>query len=156
MEKFTFTDFTQTLKPEEIQLAEKIDNLYLLNGCRREIKTAASGFTVSYISEKNKKTMANFVCRKTGLKIRITPLKPFSGDDLLAEAPENMQHDSTRGNDCKRLTGASVCNPRCAMGYTLKLNGKIYHKCRSMAFLFAVIEENMPTIIALVQRELNI
>ncbi len=37
-----------------------INDVYLQNGCAREIKEC--GFTVSYLSKTGKKTLANFVC----------------------------------------------------------------------------------------------
>lgn len=54
-------------------LVEDINNLLLDSNCKREIKTAKSGFTVSYLFRDTKKTLATFVCRKTGIKIRIFP-----------------------------------------------------------------------------------
>ncbi len=54
-------------------LVEDINGFLLDNNCKREIKTAKSGFTVSYLLQDTKKTLAVFVCRKTGIKIKIYP-----------------------------------------------------------------------------------
>lgn len=155
MKNITFEDFLKILNKEETSLAITINDLYLASGCKREIKESASGFTVSYLSGETKKTLANFICRKTGLKIRITPQKPFECEALLHNLPENMKKDMVRGNTCKRLSGENVCNPRCLMGYAFTLDGEIYHKCRSMAFLFAVTEENLHFILAFIKKSLN-
>lgn len=155
MDSIQLENFLDVINEVEIPLALIINDLFISNGCIRNIKESASGFTVSYISGKTKKTLANFVCRKTGLKIRITPQKPFECEDLLNDIPENMKRDMIKGNNCKRLVGENVCNPRCLMGYTFNLDGETYNKCRSMAFMFSVTDENMHHILAFVQKMLN-
>lgn len=151
-----FEEFLSILDEKEVPLAIAIDNLYLSAGSKRNIKESASGFTVSYLSGTNKKTLANFVCRKTGLKIRITPEKPFDCEELLKDLPENMKADMIRGNTCKRLLGKNVCNPRCAMGYTFTFDGESYSKCRAMAFMFSVTDENIGHITAFIRKSLNL
>lgn len=42
------------------------------------------------------------------------------------------------------------------MGYTFTIDDKLYQKCRSMAFLFSVTEENMPYITKFIQKGLGI
>lgn len=155
MSNIQFEEFLNILNEGEIPLAITINDLYLSNGCKREIKQSASGFTVSYISGVTKKTLANFICRKTGLKIRITPPKPFDCGELLCDLPENMKKDMVRGNTCKRLLGENVCNSRCLMGYTFTLDNEMYNKCRSMAFLFSVTDENLSHILAFIQKSFN-
>lgn len=154
MSNLQFNDFLNDLTTEELPLAADINDLYISNGCKRDIKESASGHTVSYISGVTKKTLASFVCRKSGLKIRLTPQKPFDCVELLHNLPENMRKDMIRGNDCKRLSDKNVCNPRCLMGYTFTLDGEIYKKCRSMAFLFSVTEENMSHILSFIRKSL--
>lgn len=156
MDNIQFDDFLQVLKAEEISFATTINDLYSESGCKREIKASASGYTVSYLSKATKKTLANFVCRKTGLKIRITPPKPFDCNDLLATLPDNMKKDIIRAHNCQRLSDANVCNPRCPMGYAFMLDGENYGKCRSMAFMFSVTEENLPYILTFIQKELSV
>lgn len=155
MKNIPFEDFLKILNAEELPHAITINDLYLNSGCKREIKESASGFTVSYLSGETKKTLANFICRKTGLKIRITPQKPFECEEFLHNLPENMIKDMVRGNTCKRLTGENGCNPRCLMGYAFTLDGEICQKCRSMAFLFSVTDENLPYLLAFLKKSLN-
>lgn len=154
MSSIQFEDFLNILNESEIPLAMTINDQYLSSGCTRTMKESASGFTVSYLSA-DKKTLANFICRKTGLKIRITPKKPFDCAELVNDLPENMKKDMIRGNTCKRLLGENVCNPRCLMGYAFTLDGETYSKCRSMAFLFSVTKENLNPILAFVQKSLT-
>lgn len=155
MDNIQLEDFLNILKVEEYPLALSINEMYISSGCTRVIKESASGYTVSYLSVKDKKTLANFVCRKSGLKIRLTPHKPFDCQDLLYDLPENMKKDMLKANTCKRLSGENVCNPRCSMGYTFKFNDETFNKCRSMAFLFSVTEENLPYITSFIQKSLN-
>lgn len=150
-----FEEFLSILNDREVPLAIPIDEMYLSGGSKRNIKESASGFTVSYLSGATKKTIANFVCRKTGLKIRITPEKPFDCGELLNDLPENMRTDMIRGNTCKRLLGENVCNPRCAMGYAFTLDGEYYSKCRAMAFMFSVTDENVKHITEFIKKSLN-
>lgn len=155
MKSIQFEDFLYVLNAKEIPLAITINDLYISGGCTRDIKESASGFTVSYLSGATKKTLANFICRKTGLKIRITPQKPFDCEELLYNLPINMKKDMLRGNTCKRLLGENVCNPRCSMGYAFTFDGETYNKCRSMAFLFSVTDENLHHILSFIQKSLN-
>lgn len=150
-----FEEFLSILNDREVPLAITIDEMYLSGGSKRNIKESVSGFTVSYLSDATKKTIANFVCRKTGLKIRITPEKPFDCGELLNDLPENMRTDMIRGNTCKRLLGENVCNPRCAMGYAFTFDGESYSKCRAMAFMFSVTDENVKHITEFIKKSLN-
>lgn len=154
MNSIQFEDFLTKLNAEEIPLAITINDIFTSNDCARNTKESASGFTVSYTSGTTKKTLASFICRKTGLKIRITPEKPFDCAELIHDLPDNMKKDMVRGNECKRLSGANVCNPRCLMGYDFMLDGDTYKKCRSMAFLFSVTDENLPHILAFIHKSL--
>lgn len=156
MSNILFEDFLNILNADEVPLAITINDLYISSGCTREIKESASGFTVSYLSGTTKKTLANFICRKTGLKIRITPQKPFDCAELLYDLPDNMKKDMVRGNTCKRLLSENVCNPRCLMGYTFTLDNEVYNKCRAMAFLFSVTDENLHHILAFIRKSLDI
>lgn len=156
MSNIQFEDFLNTLNAEEVPLSITINDLLISGGCKRDIKESASGFTVSYLSGTTKKTLANLICRKTGLKIRITPQKPFDCAELLCDLPDNMKKDMVRGNTCKRLLGENVCNPRCLMGYTFMLNNELHNKCRAMAFLFSVTDENLHHILAFIRKSLNV
>lgn len=155
MNPIQFEDFLKIITPLEKELAGKINDLYLTNECKCDIKESASGYTLSYISLITKKTVANFVCRKTGLKIRLTPPKPFECDELISNFPLNMKNDMIKAHDCLRLQGEDVCNLRCLMGYPFTLNNEKYSKCRSMAFLFSVTEENFEHLIALSKKSLQ-
>ena len=150
-----FTLFLNSLNAEEARLAVILDNKLCEKQCGREIKEAASGYSVAYKSSADKKTIAAFICRKSGLKIRLTPQKPYRCDDLCDSLPDNMRKDMIRGNECKRLSNANVCNQHCLMGYTFTLDGIVYKQCRAMSFLFSVTETKLPYILALINRNFD-
>lgn len=132
-----------------------INDFLLDNNCRREIKTAKSGFTVSYLLQDTKKTLAVFVCRKTGIKIRILPKRLDEYTDFLDTLPSKMKKNIAKASVCKRLVHPDDCNPKCVMGYDFTMDKEHYQKCRYMAFMPAVTEENTPYIIKFLQNELT-
>ena len=131
-------------------------NDYLIGqGCNCEIKSAKSGYVVSYTLGKPKRTLATFVCRKTGMKLRIYPehIREYQG--FLNGLPEKMKKDIKKSSVCRRLVNPDDCNPRCAMGYTFEIDGEQYHKCRYMAFMPTLSVENNPYIKLFLKNELE-
>ncbi len=125
---------------------EAINEQLLDSGCRREIKTAKSGFTVSYLSQDTKKTVATFVCRKSGVKIRILPQRLNEYVEFLDTLPAKMKKEIAKASACKRLANPNDCNPKCAMGYEFIMDKEHYQKCRYMAFMLSITEESIPYI----------
>ena len=82
---------------------EDINDFLLDSGCKREIKTAKSGFAVSYLLQDTKKTLATFVCRKTGIKIRIFPQRLNEYVEFLDTLPVKMKKEIVKASVCKRL-----------------------------------------------------
>ena len=113
-------------------LVEDINDFLLNSGCKRESKTAKSGFTVSYLFQNTKKTLATFVCRKTGIKIKIFPQRLNEYVEFLDTLPEKMKKEITKASVCKRLVNPNDCNPKCVMGYDFIMDKKRYQKCRYM------------------------
>ena len=114
---------------------ENINDFLLDHNCKREIKTAKSGFTVSYLFPNAKKTLATFVCRKTGIKIRIFPQRLNEYMDFLDTLPAGMKKEIAKASVCKRLINPEDCNPKCVMGYDFIMDKEHYQKCRYMAFM---------------------
>ena len=136
-------------------LVEDINGFLLENNCKREIKTAKSGFTVSYLLQDTKKTLAVFVCRKTGIKIRIYPQRLNEYMNFLDSLPANMKKEIAKASVCKRLLNPDDCNPKCVMGYDFIMDKEHYQKCRYMAFMFTVTEESVPYIRKFLQNDLT-
>ncbi len=135
--------------------AEDINGFLLDHDCRREIKTAKSGFTVSYLLPDTKKTFATFVCRKTGIKIRIFPQRLNEYMDFLDTLPAKMKKEIAKASVCKRLVNPDDCNPKCVTGYDFIMDNVRYQKCRYMAFMPTITEESTPYIKKLLQNELT-
>ena len=135
-------------------LVEDINDFLLNSGCKRESKTAKSGFTVSYLFQNTKKTLATFVCRKTGIKIRIFPQRLNEYVEFLDTLPVKMKKEIVKASVCKRLVNPDDCNPKCVMGYDFIMDKKRYQRCRYMAFMPSVNEESIPYIKKFLQNEL--
>ena len=135
--------------------AEDINGFLLDHDCRREIKTAKSGFTVSYLLPDTKKTFATFVGRKTGIKIRIFPQRLNEYMDFLDTLPAKMKKEIAKASVCKRLVNPDDCNPKCVTGYDFIMDNVRYQKCRYMAFMPTITEESTPYIKKLLQNELT-
>lgn len=120
-----------------------------------EIKSAKSGYVVSYISKHTKRTLANFVSRKSGMKIRMYLEHIMEYEELLAGLPVKMKKDIAKASVCRRLIHPDDCNPKCVQGYTFHMDGEFYQKCRYMAFMPNINEENYPSIRNLLEEELH-
>lgn len=132
---------------------EKINDFLINSGCKREFKEAKSGYTVSYLLQ-NKKTLATFVCRKTGIKLRIYPQNLAKYERFLDTLPANMKKDIAKASVCKRLLNPEDCNPKCVMGYDFIMDSERYQKCRYMAFMPTVTENSTPFILEFLKNEL--
>ena len=132
---------------------EEINDFLMDRSCKREIKTAKSGFTVSYLLQDSKKTLATFVCRKTGIKLRIFPQRLNEYMGFLDTLPAKMKKEIIKSSVCKRLINPNDCNPKCVMGYTFVMDKEYYQKCRYMAFMPTVTEESTPFIKEFLQNE---
>jgi hypothetical protein len=123
-------------------------------GCKCVIKSAKSGFVVSYILPDTKRTLANFVQRKTGVKLRIYAEHVGEYQSFLDTLPEKMKKEIQKASVCKRLLNPDDCNPKCIMGYSFSLDGEAYQKCRYMAFMPTISDENNPHIKGFLEHEL--
>lgn len=155
MKDYQFTDFLETIAPQDQVYADEINTLLLDKGCRCEIKTAKSGFIVSYLSPQSGKTLATFVCRKTGVKLRIFPQHINKYEGFLDTLPEKMKKDIRKSSPCKRLLDPDACNPKCSMGFDFRMDGENQIKCRYMAFMPNLNPENIPFIKAFLDKELT-
>lgn len=149
-----FDAFLEMVEPQYRSDVCELHELFTQNGCAAEIKPTRSGYLVSYQLIKSKKSVANFVFRKSGLLLRIYGDCVSRYEQLLEAIPENMLAAIQKAADCKRLTQTGGCNPRCAMGYSFTVQGEQYQKCRNNAFFFHVNAENGPHLRALLEREL--
>lgn len=132
----------------------ELDAFLISKGCKREIKVAKSGFVSSYIDLSTKKTLLNYVFRKTGVKMRIYAAKVANYDSILDDFPTKMKKEIIKAGDCKKLTGAT-CSPTCPAGYTFVMDGTENKKCRSTAFFHDLNEESSKYIWNLIESEVS-
>lgn len=150
-----FADFLEVVDDHNRDFVIEINHFLLKSGCKCEVKPAKNGPTVSYILNSSKKTLATFVCRKTGIKLRIYPEHLQQYADFLNTLPNKMKKDIQRASVCKRLVNPDDCNPRCLTGYDFFMDNEHHQKCRYMAFLPTLNDENNPYIKAFLEKELT-
>lgn len=139
-----FNEFLNTVDSRYQLFVTKINDLLMLNKCKCNIKPAKNGFLVSYLL--NKKTVASFVARKSGMKLRIYPKSIVKHEDFLNSLPAKMKKEIKKASVCKRLIDPEACNPKCVMGYDFMMDNEHFQKCRYMAFTFTLSEESNPYI----------
>ena len=133
---------------------EDINNFLLENNCKRRIKAAKSSPTVSYLLQDSKKTLATFVCRKTGIKIRIYPQRLNEYMGFLDTLPAEMKKEISKASICKHLVNPDYCNPKCVMGYDFIMDKVRYQKCRYSAFMLTITKESISYIKKFLQNEI--
>ena len=151
-----FNMFMETVDERFRSFVSQINEYLTGNGCTCDIKLQKSGYVVSYVSSSSKRTLATFVSRKTGMKLRIYPEHIQEYQSFLDTLPEKMKKEIRKASVCKRLINPDDCNPKCITGYTFVLDGERHQKCRYMAFQLTLSEENNPYIMQFLEKELRV
>lgn len=142
------------LEEEERPRAAALCELLQQGGCRLAVKEAKSGPVLSAQRPDDGRTLAAFVCRKSGAKLRLYLREALADPALLAALADPMKAAVHRAGPCKRLANSAACNPRCPMGFAFDLDGQQLQRCRHTAFFFPLRAENIPALTALLRREL--
>ena len=150
-----YSRFTETVDERFRSFVDEINEYLTVNGCKCDVKSQKSGYVVSYVLNSSRRTLATFVSRKTGMKLRIYPEHIQEYQSFLNTLPEKVKKEIRKASVCKRLINPDDCNPNCIMGYTFELDGEQYQKCRYMAFQPALSEENNPYIKQFLENELR-
>lgn len=151
----TFNEFLEMVEESNRQFVSEINDLLVNKGCTCNIKTAKSGFVVSYVRGDNKKTLMNFVMRKSGTHARVYAAHAGEYGELLDTLPEKIKSKVKKSNDCRKLVGTGD-DPKCPGGYEFTIDGEVYRKCRNNAFLIPLSEENAPFVKKLLEKELGV
>jgi len=141
-----YEDLVQAVVPDSREFVQQAHEFLLQNNCKLAVKAAASGPMASYSHMPDKRVIANFVLRKTGLMVRIYGDNFIQYPDFLQTLPPGMVKAIGKAPECKRLNGTGECNSRCGMGYDFFIGDTQYKKCRYNCFLFPASVENMPFI----------
>lgn len=150
-EKISFKAFLSTVAPEHQAVVDELHSKLTKLGCELIIKEAKSGYAVSYQLEK--KTVMNWVFRKSGILARIYGDNAGKYEDIIADLPADMQEKMTAARDCKRLIDPTACSDTCVKGFVYILNGQTYKKCRNDGMFFLLTEETAEPIAALICAE---
>jgi len=153
-EKASFKEFLLTVTPEHQAFVERLNNKLIEQGCGLVIKEAKSGYAASY--QLDKKTVMNWVFRKTGVWARIYGDNASKYENTIASLPADMQKKMTISRDCKRLIDPTACSDTCVKGFVYALNGDTYKKCRNDGMLFLLTNETAEHIAGLVCAEVNV
>lgn len=152
-EKFNL--FMETVDGPSRDFVSQINGFLTEKGCTCDIKNAKSGYVVSYLLSGSKRTLATFISRKSGMKLRIYPEHIREYQAFLDTLPDKAKKDIKKASICKRLVNPDDCNPKCVMGYSFHMDGEPYQKCRYMAFQITLSEENNPFIRQFLENELS-
>jgi len=155
MEKKTyrFEDFLLDVHPVYQEFVQQTHQMLLQRGYQIKIEMAKSGFLVSYFDKKTKRSIANFVFRKSGLVVRIYGEHVNRYLDFMETLPDSMIKAIDKAPICKRLVNPTACNSRCPMGYDFMLKEKHHQKCRYSGFMFPVNDEHVFSIKMFIERE---
>ena len=152
-EKTLFKLFLSAVAPEHQTFVEKLNNKLIELGCELVIKEAKSGYVASY--QLNKRTIMNWVFRKSGIWARIYGDNANKYESIIASLPADMQKKMMTSRDCKRLIDPTACSDTCVKGFVYVLNGEVYKKCRNDGMLFLLTDENAEQISELVCAEVT-
>ena len=150
-----FIIFMGTVDERFRSFVSEINEYLIKSGCKCDVKSQKSGYVVSYVSNSSKRTLATFVSRKSGMKLRIYPEHIQKYQSFLDSLPDKIKKEIKKASVCKRLINPNDCNPKCIMGYTFVFDGEQYQKCRYMAFQPTLSEENNPYIKQFLEKELQ-
>ncbi len=152
-ETYTFDQFVATVSPEDLPFVMDLHNALEAQGYKTKIESAKSGYVVSYIHPKTKKTLFNYVFRKSGMLVRIYADNLAQYAAFLDTMPDSLAAAIGKAPHCKRLLNPADCNARCPMGYVFSLRGTAHQKCRYGAFLLPVTAESAAFLQALIEKE---
>ena len=153
-EKGSFKEFLSAVAPEHQVFVERLNTKLIEQGCGLVIKEAKSGYAASYQFEK--KTVMNWVFRKSGILARIYGDNVSKYEDIIVSLPSDMQKKMTTSRDCKRLIDPTACSDTCVKGFIYALNGVTHKKCRNDGMFFLLTNETAEHIAELVCAEVNV
>lgn len=134
------------------EYVEDLNCLLIEKNCKRTIEPAAKGYLVRYTLFG--KSLLNYVFRKGFVKARIYASNIAKYQSLLNQFPYKTKEEIATALDCKKLTGRT-CSPTCPGGYTFMMDEVEYKKCKNMAFLITLNQDNNPIIRKMVVEEIN-
>lgn len=140
-------DFFAAVAPQHQDFVRTAHEKLIEKGCKMRIESKASGLFVSYSHPKTKRSLLNFLFRKSGLFTRL--YSDNINNSIINSLPASMEKEINKALDCR------LCSDKCPKGYKFSMRGQAYNKCRYNAFLFAVTEESKGVLTEWIQKELS-
>jgi hypothetical protein len=117
-----------------------------------KIKEAKSGYTLSYVL--GRKTVMNWVSRKSGISARIYGDNLTQYEDVITALPIDMKDKMKKARDCRCFT-SSGCSATSLKGLVFEFDDMAYKKCRYHGMFFLLTEQTGPYIQKLITEELS-
>ena len=153
-EEYSFQDFITSVDSAYAAFTLEIHEALLNDdNCRFKVEKKASGFFVSYSHPKTKRSVLNFLFRKSGLLVRIYADCHNNYPEFIKNLPDYMEKEINKSPNCKRFLDPPGCNPKCVAGYDFSVGENRYKKCRFGCFQFSVNEDSIPIISELINKE---
>jgi len=150
--EFKFEDFLADISQEYRNGVTQIHEELTTDKYKMKIEKKASGLLVSYSHPKTKRSLLNWVFRKSGLHIRIYAEGHANYADFISTLPNDMEASIAKSSQCKQFFNPPQCSPKCR-GYDISIRGNKYQKCRYDCFLMQITQENLPIITELIRLE---
>jgi len=154
-EKYTFGQFLETVDNNYKDFTEKTNANLLSNGYISKIESKANGYFVSYSHQKSKRSLLNFLFRKSGLICRIYPENVDRHHEIVHSLPDKMVQEINKAAKCKRFLNPDDCWDKCLGGYDFNIKDTNYKRCRYSCFQFLVTDESMSYIDDMVRKEIE-
>lgn len=120
----TYDDFWAIVEEKDRPFVKEMNDIFLENGCKTEIRQASQGYVVTYLYMKDDKKVSvmNYVFRKKGMLARIYAKHIAMYQDMLNTLPDSMKAAILKGGDCKRLYQINQCCPTCSAGFDFMMD----------------------------------
>ena len=151
--KYTMDQFLMDVLPDNLPFVMEVHENLTQRGYQTKVELAKSGYVLSYLHPKTKKTLLNYVFRKNGMLLRLYGDHLKSYLDIVQNLHEPLLAQIGKHPDCKRLLDPTACSSRCPMGYAFAVGDTMYRKCRYGCFLLPVNGETVPHLRTLVEKE---
>jgi len=150
-EKLDFDAFIAHVSPPYQPDMLALNDRLLKEGLNLKVEQAANGPVASYML--NKKTVFNFIFRKSGMQMRLYGENLASYENLLTDLPAEMNKAIEKAGVCRRLSGTAPCSDRCPMGYVFHFKGNEVKKCR-YGMIMPANDVTFPALFKLIDSEI--
>lgn len=145
-EQISFEEFLLDVPPHLKDFIVSLDEFLQFNKLKLKIERAANGPVASYLYDK--KTVFNFVFRKSGMVLRLYANNVYGYQEDISALPKNLLSLLENANVCKS------CNSRCPQGYQFSTD-RVYNICR-YSFMLPLELDTAPYLENLIKKEVEL